>query len=434
MKIMVILLDGIGDRSYEVLNQRTPLQAAATPNLDRLASLGSNGLFHATMPGQCLPSEIAHFLLFGYELNEFPGRGLLEAVGEGVAFDDTDVLCLAHLASVTSDKGLLTLVQKRPDMEDAELGQLFSAISHYEIHGIRFQLQQTRGNDAILIMSGQASPHVSDSDPMIPGQKIARILPISENSEPEQAGLTAQAFNAYLSHACRALTEHEVNRQRQNRNLPLANFLATQRCGRRIMQEPFDQRWGMAGMMIASGSMYAGLAHEIGLTFVRVKDGSNPGKDIRDRIRVALTDASHDFIHVHTKVPDEAAHKGDPKQKEAAIAALDSGLDELTKAAESRDDLLVVVTADHSTPSMSSLIHSGEPVPVTLVGGSIRRDEVDAFDEVRAAGGCLGLLRGQELMLTILNHADRSALLGHRLGGEERYYFPRTYEPFKLTE
>jgi 2,3-bisphosphoglycerate-independent phosphoglycerate mutase len=180
--------------------------------------------------------------------------------------------------------------------------------------------------------------------------------------------------------------------------------------------------------------MYAGLAHEIGLTFVRVKDSPDPGRDIRERIDLALKDSSHDFIHVHTKVPDEAAHTGDPKQKETAIAALDSGLDELTKAAESRDDLLIVVTADHSTPSLSSLIHSGESVPVTLVGSSIRRDAVDAFDEVRAAGGCLGLLRGQELMLTILNHADRSALLGHHLGGEQRAYFPRSYEPFKLTD
>jgi len=119
MKIIVILLDGIGDRSYKVLKQRTPLQAAATPNLDRLAHLGSNGLFHAASPGRCLPSEIAHFLLFGYELNEFPGRGLLEAVGESVAFDDTDVLCMAHLASVTWEKSRLILTHKRPDMEGA---------------------------------------------------------------------------------------------------------------------------------------------------------------------------------------------------------------------------------------------------------------------------------------------------------------------------
>ena len=101
---------------------------------------------------------------------------------------------------------------------------------------------------------------------------------------------------------------------------------------------------------------------------------------------------------------------------------------------ENSEDLLVVITADHSTPSISSLIHSGEPVPVTLVGPTVRRDGVGTFDEVRAAAGCLGLLRGRELMLTILNHVDRSAMLGHRLGRIERPYFPHAYEPFKLTD
>jgi 2,3-bisphosphoglycerate-independent phosphoglycerate mutase len=283
-------------------------------------------------------------------------------------------------------------------------------------------------------MHGDVSPDVSDSDPMIPGQKIARILPISKNHEPERAELTARALNTYLTKTHKILKEHEVNRQRRNRKLLPANFLVTQRCGRRIALERFDRRWGMAGMMIASGSMYAGLAHEIGLAFVQVGDSSDPGRDIRERIHVALTDVSHELIHVHTKAPDEAAHTGDPKQKEAVIAALDSGLDELVASVEQTDDLLVVVTGDHSTPSMSSLIHSGEPVPVTLVGSKIRRDEVDAFDEVRAAGGCLNLLRGPELMLTILNHTDRSVLLGHRLGGEERPYFPPNYAPFKPTD
>jgi len=133
-------------------------------------------------------------------------------------------------------------------------------------------------------------------------------------------------------------------------------------------------------------------------------------------------------------VPDEAAHTGDPKLKEVAISSLDRGLDELVQAVETRNDLLVVVTADHSTPSMSPLIHSGEPVPVMLVGPTVRRDGVETFDEVSAAGGCLGLLRGGELMLTILNYADRSSLFSHRLGEKERSYISETYEPFKLTD
>ncbi|NQT68084.1 MAG: hypothetical protein HQ552_00720 [Desulfobacteraceae bacterium] len=88
MKIILILLDGLGDRSYKVLDGLTPLQAASTLNLNRLAYLGSNGLFHPLSPGQCLPSETAHYLLFGYDLINFPGRGLLEAVGECVKFDE----------------------------------------------------------------------------------------------------------------------------------------------------------------------------------------------------------------------------------------------------------------------------------------------------------------------------------------------------------
>ena len=100
MKTILVLLDGIGDRSYDSLEHRTPLQAAATPNMDRLAAMGSNGLYHASHSGQCLPSEIAHFLMFGYDRRNFPGRGLLEAVGEGVNFTNDDVLCLAHLAGV----------------------------------------------------------------------------------------------------------------------------------------------------------------------------------------------------------------------------------------------------------------------------------------------------------------------------------------------
>jgi len=436
MKIILVLLDGIGDRSYKILNHRTPLQAAATPNLDRLAKLGGNGLFHAALCGQCLPSETAHYLLFGYDIENFPGRGLLEAVGEGVAFEDGDVLCLAHLAGVRWEGDVPILTRKRDEIEGdtRELGGLYAALTPYEAQGVGFRLQQTRRNDAILILSGQASPYVSDSDPIVRGRPLARIYPLPNNLEPGGAERTARALNEYLTHCHRVLTDHELNRRRQSRNLSPANFLVTQRCGRRIVQEPFDQRWGLSGMVIASISIYGGLAHELGLVFIPAKDGKDPVEDLRERIRIALGDPSHDFVHVHTKVPDEAAHKGDPRGKKAAIASLDGGLDELVKAVETRHDLLVAVTSDHSTPSESVLIHSGEPSPLTLVGPNVRRDEVEAFDEVSAAKGCLGLLRGQELMLTMLNYADRSMLVGHRLGRTERPYFPRSYEPFKLTE
>jgi len=213
---------------------------------------------------------------------------------------------------------------------------------------------------------------------------------------------------------------------------PAEHFLVTQRSGRRIKLPPFQHRWGLNGLMMASASVYGGLAHELGIDFQPVQDTDDPGKDLKDRIRLALSDTAHDFIHVHTKVPDEAAHTGDPLYKKDQISRLDRGLNELGQVVEKEKDLLVVVTADHSTPSMSPMIHSGEPVPVVMVGPSVRRDDVKQFSEIQAARGCLGLLRGAELMLMILNFSNRGNLFGHQLGPIKRDYLPSEDDPFEL--
>ena len=432
-KIILVLLDGLGDRSYPILNHRTPLQAAHTPNLDRLAAMGSNGLFHASKIGECLPSEMAHYLLFGYDAKEFPGRGLLEAAGFGVPFGKQDVLSLAHFCSVKIEENapVLALPRKEIPWEDEALKTLYRSVDSFESHGIRFILHRTGYNDAILVLSGDVSPYVSDSDPIKAGRAMARVMPILGNPEPARAEKTAAALNAYLHHCHQVLTHHPINRHQMEKRLPMANFLATQRAGRRILQVPFEERWGLKGMLIASGAVYGGLAGEIGLEFVKVTDCANAGDDLRDRIEIALDDTSKDFFHVHTKRPDQAAHKGDPVLKRDVITELDRGLDNLMIALETRDDLLVAVTADHSTPSDSTLIHSGEPVPVTLAGSDVRRDNVTAFDEIHAAQGCIGALRGDELMRLLLNYADRAMLKGHRLGHEEKAYFPSRYGPFK---
>jgi 2,3-bisphosphoglycerate-independent phosphoglycerate mutase len=433
MKTILVLLDGLGDRSYGRLDHQTPLQAAGTPHLNRLAKYGSNGLWHASSVGECLPSEMAHFLFFGYDRQEFPGRGLLEAVGDDVPFDDQDVLVLAHLAGVAWSAGVPILEMGRDDIQGtrAELGALFAAVSAYEAEGIQFQLHQTHRNDAILVMQGKVSSHISDSDPIVRGQPIGRVVALSDCPEPIVAAKTAKGLNRYLEYCHAVLTDLSAQPV-ENHAKPLqANFLATQRSGRRIPQEPFEQRWGLKGMMVASGSVYAGLAHELGIDFVWARDTDAPGRDLRERIQIALDDSKHDFVHVHTKAPDQAAHHGDPLHKQNIISGLDKGLDVLVQALDRHPDLQIVVTADHSTPCESVLVHSGEPVPVVMVGPNVRRDGVERFDEVSAAAGGLGNLRGRELMLMILNNMDRSVLAGHQLGPDNRLYWGGEYPVFK---
>jgi len=429
MKIILILLDGLGDRAYPELSHRTPLQAAKTPNLDRLAALGSNGLFHASHPGQCLPSEIAHYLLFGYDLKDFPGRGLLEAIGEDVSFEDEDVLCLAHLCRIEWREGVAILTRGRDDISGTreEFGRVYSLISRFEADTIRIRLEHTRRNDAILVLSGPVSDRISDSDPMRTGSPIASVEPLAAVSS-KHAERTATFLNAYLRH-CHEILNDPVKNPYQH-TLP-ANFLVTQRSGKYRPQNTFYDRWGLRGAMIASPSVYAGLARVIGLDFIPAIDTASPGKDLSERIAQAITDTDHDFVHVHTKVADEAAHTGDPQHKREMISRLDSGLDEIFNAIQGRDDILLAITADHSTPSGSPLIHSGEPVPVLICGPNVRRDNVNIFDEIEAGHGCLGMLRGHELLAMLLNYANRSALYSHRLGSEDRPYVSLNYHPFK---
>jgi 2,3-bisphosphoglycerate-independent phosphoglycerate mutase len=438
MKTVLVLLDGLGDRSYPSLGNRTPLEAAPTPNLDRLAALGCNGLYHASLPGRCLPSETAHYLMLGYGMDEFPGRGLLEASGFGVPFGDADALCLAHLFHADSDAedGPLVCreVWKRLRAGEDELRALYGALTPFDALGVAFRLHRVRGNEGILAMSGPVSPFVSDSDPMAAGKPMARAVPLVPNPEPENAERTATALNGFLAHCRRRLRTHPVNKGREASGLPPLNFLATQRCGRRTRVEPFPERWGVPGLLIASGPLFGGIAAELGMTFLSVPDGDDPGSDLGERVRAALEETRHGFVHVHTKAPDEAAHRGDPAVKAEVIRSLDRGLGPLLEALEGSGDLLAAVTADHATPCASPLIHSGETVPLVMAGPTVRRDRVARFDEVSAAAGGMGLLRGKELMLLLLNHADRSALCGQRLGSAERAYVPGDYPAFGERE
>lgn len=428
MKIILLILDGLGDRSYREFDYLTPLEAASTPNMDRLATLGACGLYHAASPGVALPSETAHFLLFGYDMVEFPGRGLFEAVGASVPFNDADVLCLAHLANARFENGIALLERGRDDIRETarDFEKYYHLIATYEEAGISCKLHQSRRNDGILVVSGDVSPDVSDSDPVILNQPIGFIQPLDKSAEWQKARKTADFLNNYLAfcHDC-------ISRKHPKAR---ANCLVTQRCGRRIPLTSFAEKWGFKARMLASGTVYQGIAKELGMSFTRFKDTADPGADLAERIACALSDASHDFFHVHTKTPDEASHKGDPLLKKEVIESLDRAMAALVDAVSTREDFLLVLTADHSTPCRSRMIHSGEPVPLAISGGAFRRDRVRRFNEVSAASGGLGLIRGRELMQMILNCADRSLLSGLCLGSRQTPYIPDGYPGHPLKK
>ncbi len=144
-KCLLIILDGLGDRQYPELDGQTPLQAAYTPNLDCLASLGGNGLYHAGALGEPFPSEQAHFAIFGYPQVMFPGRGPLEALGAGLDLKNNEVVLLAHFVSASNRQGTLFVEQDQPQEVDSDqIQKLFDLVLNFEYQGVQIRLRQTK--------------------------------------------------------------------------------------------------------------------------------------------------------------------------------------------------------------------------------------------------------------------------------------------------
>jgi 2,3-bisphosphoglycerate-independent phosphoglycerate mutase len=434
MRCILLLLDGLGDRGHGVFDGQTPLQAARTPNLDAVARAGMTGLYHAHLQGTALPSELAHFIMFGYDLAEFPGRGLIEAIGEGIPVAEGEVALLTRIFGVERRDGHLVLEHEDPRVEPTVCAALQEQIRHFEHGGVTVEFVPVKGIGGILRLRGDVSAAVTDSNPIIEGRPLMEVLPIAGHEGDAAAVRTADVLNEYLRWSHGQLENHPLNRQRQKAGTFAINGVGTQRAGKRRPLDLFAERWGLKGLMIASGSIYHGLGEVIGMETRRVRDTGDPEKDLLERLRLAKEATDYDFIHVHTKVPDEAGHKRDPLYKKQVIEALDRAVAYAVQEILPDEDILFVVTADHSTAACGRMIHTGETVPIVMTGRYSRRDTVAAFDEISCAAGCLGPVRGRELMYLILNCLDRGKLWGLMDSPVDQPYTPGRYTPLQVAE
>lgn len=433
-KCILIILDGLGDRSYECFMHQTPLKAAHTPVLDKLAALGANGLYHAAAFGQALPSENAHFVMFGYDMKEFPGRGPLEALGIGIDFSPCDVAVLAHFVSVHIVDNNLIMDNGKPKASIREVGTVIDAVKEYETNGVKLRFIQTIGLFGVVILCGEVAPYVTDTDPMQEGSLLSEIKPWQNYDHDQASRNTAEVLKKYLTWTYQCLQKNPVNHARLKQGKSPINFMVTQRAGRLRKAIPsFKERYGLKGLSIGSGIICQGISTYLGFDFKKVADTQDPESDIAERLTIALTALDdYDFIHIHTKAPDEASHTKDPQAKKTVIEALDRGIGRSIDAFINNPEVLLIITSDHSTPSSGPLIHSGEPVPLTFCGQGVRRDGVHQFNEIEAASGALGCIRGKELICLILNSLDRAKLQGIMDTPVDQPFWPGEYEPFKI--
>ena len=406
--ILVILLDGLGDRAHAVLGGRTGNEAATTPNLDRLAHEGSCGVIYSVGPGRAPSSEVAHWALLGYRPEESPGRAVFEALGHGREVDPDEVFAFAALRPAERrEDGLWLTGRPRYGEDEEDAAALVAACDGLEVDGLRFSLEHLRRGEAILRVSGEADERVTDSDAFFrdryPMLRPQALVP--------KAAPTAAAAEQWTRRTMEILEAHPVNAGRAERGLPALNVITLKWWGRPKQVPTFRERHGLRGTFIAESAFLRGLAAAIGLETIEAPETKDPRGDLRVRLALAdeRLDAGDTFVFVHLKATDEAGHTKDPRAKQRTIELLDSELGVLPL-----DRAVVCVTGDHCTPASPEVIHSGDPVPFVLAGPGVRADSVRSFGELDCAAGILGQLRGPDMMPVLLNAADRPLYLGSR--------------------
>jgi 2,3-bisphosphoglycerate-independent phosphoglycerate mutase len=433
LPVLLVILDGLGDRPVPELAGRTPAEAAATPVLDELAARGASGWHLPFGWGRAPASELAHWAMFGYAEVPFPGRAVLEALGAGVRVPEGVAVTHAALRTSRIDRpgGQVWITGRvaRDDQADAAalLAALDPVLAHH--HATLHPLASASRGEALLVLAEHDSGAVTDSDPFFaerhPWLRVRACEPAAEG--------TSAALNALLLDARATLHGHPVNAARTARHLPPLDVLTTKWSGSRRPVPDFTELIGVPGAAVTSTGLYRGIAELLGMHSRHLSPRADVTTDLVDRLAAAeeLIEGGARFVHVHTKATDEAGHTKQPRAKLEVLEAADAGLGGLHRLAERA---IVAVTGDHATPSVHGVLHTGDPTPLVVAGPTVRQDEVDEFGELPARAGWFGVVHADELLPLLFGQANRPVFLGHRATPVRTLALPDDPEPLLVTE
>ena len=415
----LIVLDGLGDRPNPETGGVSPVEAAATPNLDRLQALGTVGTAMIIGPGVAPESDAGVLALLGYDpATESPGRGVLEALGVELPLASGDVALRMNFATIDGD-GVIVDSRVGRSLTTTEAQRLAAELTRADLlssESIRAEFRSTVGHRGVLWLhptdGRPLSPEVSNADPFYerlhglgqarrPERPMLRtVQPLDASPEAER---TARALNGLLRSVPPILAGQSLNARRALAGKLIANAVLVRNAGAIPARppEPFARRHGRAGTAITEMPVERGIARLLGLRdrFVGPM-GPDRDRSLSERAqatRAALQESP--FVYVHLKGPDEPGHDGRAQAKRDVVEALDrsffgpflDGLDLST--------VRVAVTADHATPCVLRG-HSDDPVPLLLAGAGVTADPRarGKFGEGSARAGPLGARRASEVI------------------------------------
>ncbi len=376
-KIVLLVMDGVGGLP---IDGKTELEAANTPNLDRLVEKNVCGFTDSIERGITAGSGPGHLGLFGYDPTEYEiGRGVLEALGVGLEMTPRDVAARGNFA--TRDETSIT--DRRAGRIPTALNQKLCAkiaAAIPKVDGVEIIVHSGMEHRFVVLFRGDGlDGRIADADPQqvgLPPKLATALAPEAEH--------TVEIVNTFIRKVEEVLKdEHPAN------TILLRGFA-------KYPDIPsMEQRFGLTPAAIATYPMYRGLAKLVGMTLL------DTGTTVADEIQ---TLGEHwdafDFFFVHVKKTDSYGEDGNFEKKVSVIEEVDRAIPDLLAL---KPDVLVI-TADHSTPSLLKA-HSWHPNPFLLVNRYIRPDEVTRFSERAFAHGGLGRFPAKDGIALMLAHA-----------------------------
>jgi 2,3-bisphosphoglycerate-independent phosphoglycerate mutase len=416
LKLLYIVIDGMGDLPNKELQNKTPLEAASTPNLDALAKKGQIGLMYSVRRGVAPESDVAVISLLGYDPFKYStGRGIIEAVGSGLDLKDGDLALRCNFATLGTGKEILDRrVNRSLTTEEAtELAKAANQEVKLTSHPATFEFKNTLGHRAVLVIRSLDKPlsgKIGNTDPaysIINGLGVAEehpemILKASVPLEDTVEAQTAADLVNEFTHRTHELWEnHPINVKRAAEGKLKANVLLSRDAGSQLPKFfKINERYSVDFAALADMQAENGIAKLAGMQSALLPPPSGDlDQDCEIRVnRLLEALPRHDCFYIHLKGPDEPGHDGDCEKKTEVISAIDKYFFGNLLPQLDLKDTLFCITADHATPC-SLKVHSDTPVPLLLAGPGLSAGNAAKFSEKDCAQGGLGTLEhGYDLM------------------------------------
>ena len=376
-RLVLLVMDGLGDLATKDSGYVTPLEAASTPNLDKLTQDGVQGRMIPVAPGITPGSGPGHLALFGYDPIEYQvGRGVIEALGLGIDLKAGDVAARANFC--TLDQNGIVTDRRAGRIETSVCEELCALLSSKikKIGETQVIIKPGKGHRFVVVFRGKGlEGPLTDADPHREGLKIPAVKPVNAKSAKQKAA--AKLVVEFYKKALPLLKgKHPAN-----------GFLM-----RGIAHQPeiprFQERYKLNPCCIAVYPMYKGLAQLVGM---KKLEGA---QTIVEQFQTYLDQYDHyNFFFIHYKYTDMHGEDGNFDAKKKAIEELDAALPILLRKAPD----VLAITGDHSTP-VACKAHSWHPQPVLLTAECSGSDKLDRFTETGANLGSLGIFEAKYLI------------------------------------